>query len=153
MCCGRQGHHYAISSYINGNVMTQPIPHPMIVTVCTSCRLAGTEQGDAQGKHLLAAVQDAAVAEPNITVRGTQCLSICKRVCSVSLSGEGAYTFLFGDLSPETDAGAVVAMAKACANAPYGFITWKERPEVLRKGIIARIPPPGWSPDDGRAPA
>ncbi len=86
-------------------------------------------------------------------MRPTQCLGVCKRVCTVSLSGTGKYTFLFGDLDPAADAPALVAMAKACAAADYGFVPWKERPPALRKGMIARIPPPGWSPEDGSAPA
>jgi predicted metal-binding protein len=86
-------------------------------------------------------------------VRPTRCLGICKRVCTVSLSGEGRYTFLFGDLDPSRDAGDLVAMAKACAAAEHGFVPWKDRPPALRKGTIARVPPPGWSPEDGSAPA
>ena len=118
-----------------------------------SCRHAGTERDDAPGKHLLTMVEKASLGQTNIVVRGTQCLSVCNRVCSISLSGEGSYTFVFGDLDAAKDAEAIVAMAAACARAAYGFIPWKERPEALRKGTIARIAPPGWSPDDGSAPA
>jgi predicted metal-binding protein len=126
---------------------------PVIITVCTCCRPAGTEREHAPGKDLHDAIKAAAKGHPELVVRPTQCLSICKRVCSVSLSGEGLYTFLLGDLDSATDASAVVEMARACAKAEYGFVPWKERPEALRKGIIARVPPPGWSPDDGSAPA
>jgi predicted metal-binding protein len=126
---------------------------PIVITVCTCCRAAGSERELAPGKDLLAAVQVAAAGQPGITVRGTQCLSVCKRVCTASISGDGAYTFLFGDLDAQVDAPALVAMATACGFATHGFVPWKERPEALRKGIIARVPPPGWSPDDGSAPA
>jgi predicted metal-binding protein len=114
--------------------------------------MAGTELKDAPGQGLFAAVAAASAGDQTIIVRQTQCLSVCKRVCTVSLSGEGKYTFLFGDLDPNADVAAVVAMARACATAPHGFVPWKLRPEALRKGIIARVPPPGWSPDDGSAP-
>jgi predicted metal-binding protein len=124
----------------------------IIITVCTSCRAAGVEREDAPGRSLLTAVEAAAAGHPELMVRPTQCLSVCKRVCTVALSGEGKYTFLFGDLDPASDADAVVAMARACAAAEHGFVPWKERPEVLRKGTIARVPPPGWSPADGGAP-
>jgi predicted metal-binding protein len=130
--------------------MTRP---PIIITVCTSCRAAGVERTDAPGKSLLSAIEVAAENHPEVIVRRSQCLSVCKRICTVALSGEGKYTFLFGDLDPATDAEAVVEMARACAAAEHGFVPWKERPEVLRKGIVARVPPPGWSPDDGSAPA
>lgn len=125
----------------------------IIITVCIHCRAAGVEREDAPGKNLLAAIEAEAIGHPAIVVRQTQCLSVCKRICTVSLSGTGKYTFLFGDLDPATDAPAVVAMANACAVAEHGFVPWKQRPEALRKGIIARVPPPGWSPEDGSAPA
>lgn len=108
---------------------------------------------DAPGRALLARVAAAAAGQPGITVRPTQCLSVCKRVCAATLSGDGAYTFVFGDLDAAADAEALVAMAATCRDTPHGFVPWKQRPEALRKGIIARIPPPGWSPDDGSAPA
>ncbi len=127
--------------------------NPVIITVCTSCRAAGVEREKAAGRDLLAAIQAIAAAETHIIVRPTQCLSVCKRICTVSLSGEGKYTFLFGDLDPAMDAQAVVTMARACVTAEHGFVPWKERPEVLRKSIIARIPPPDWSPEDGSSPA
>jgi predicted metal-binding protein len=130
-----------------------PGPAPVIITVCIACRAAGVAREDAPGKSLLAAIAAAAQGHAEMVVRPTQCLSVCKRVCTVALAGDGKYTFLFGDLDPAADAGAVVAMARACAAAKHGFVPWKERPEVLRKGIIARVPPPGWSPEDGSAPA
>jgi predicted metal-binding protein len=126
---------------------------PIVITICISCRAAGADSENAPGRELLTAVKAAAEGEGGIVVRPTQCLGICKRVCTVSLSGAGRYTFLFGDLDPSKDAGDLVAMAKACALAPHGFVPWKERPPVIRKGAIARIPPPGWSPEDGSAPA
>jgi predicted metal-binding protein len=128
-------------------------PSTIIITVCTSCRAAGVERAEAPGKSLLAAIEAAAAGHAELVVRPTQCLSVCKRVCTVALSGEGKYTFLFGDLDAATDAAAVVEMARACAAAEHGFVPWKERPEALRKGVIARVPPPGWSPEDGGAPA
>jgi predicted metal-binding protein len=128
-------------------------PRKAIVTVCTNCRPEGARREEAPGAVLHEALTKAAVGRPEIVVRPTQCLSVCRRVCTISLSGEGAYTFLFGDLDAARDAGAVIDMAIACAAAPHGFVPWKARPEVLRKGLIARVPPPGWSPADGSAPA
>lgn len=125
---------------------------PVIITVCTACRAAGADRDQTAGKAMLEAVIAAAAGTDGIVVRPTQCLSVCKRICTVAVAGEGRYTFLFGDLDPLTDAPAVVEMARACAVAEHGFVPWKDRPEALRKGIIARIPPPGWSPEDGSAP-
>jgi predicted metal-binding protein len=132
--------------------MPEPQSTPVIVTVCTTCRQEGTARDEADGLSLLEDVRSAAAGVAGLLVRPTQCLSVCKRVCCVSISGVGRYTFLFGDLLPARDAAAVVAMAKACRDAPHGFVPWKDRPEALRKGIIARVPPPNWSPADGASP-
>jgi predicted metal-binding protein len=126
---------------------------PVIVTVCTTCRREGVSRENAEGAAFHAAVAAAVSDNAGVIVRPTQCLSVCKRVCTVSISGEGRYTYLFGDLDPAADAAAVVAMAEACREAAFGFVPWKARPEALRKGTIARVPPPGWSPEDGSAPA
>ncbi len=126
---------------------------PVIITVCTTCRSEGVAREAAEGLAMHAAVAAAAANAPGVDVRPTQCLSVCKRVCTAAISGAGRYTFLFGDLDPREDAAALVAMAEACRDAPQGFVPWKARPEALRKGTIARLPPPEWSPADGCAPA
>jgi predicted metal-binding protein len=133
--------------------MVSDTPKIAVVTVCVNCRDRETTLDAAPGKALLEAVQAAAQGIEGVTVRPTQCLSVCNRICSAALSSEGGYTFVFGDLDAQKDAAALVSMASACCAAPHGFVPWKERPEALRKGIVARIPPLDWSPDDGSAPA
>ena len=41
------------------------------------------------------------------------------------------------------------AFVKSYHNSDYGLVPWRERAEVLRKGMVARVPPLRWSPDDG----
>ena len=48
---------------------------------------------------------------------------------------------------------ALLEMAQAMVAQPFGFVPWKHRPEALRSRIVARIPPPEWSPEDGASPA
>jgi predicted metal-binding protein len=129
-----------------------PARDAVFVTVCATCRREGTPREAPEGAAFLAAVAEAGSGAPGVVVRTTQCLSVCKRVCTVAISGPGRYSFLFGDLTA-ADAPAVIAMAEACRDAPLGFVPWKARPEALRKGTIARLPPPEWSPEDGSAPA
>jgi predicted metal-binding protein len=59
---------------------------------------------------------------------------------------------LFGDLQTESGTAALKSFVKSYQNSDYGLVPWRERPEVLRKGMVARVPPLRWSPDDGRAP-
>lgn len=124
---------------------------PVVITVCTTCRVAGGDEGLRPGAELAARLENQVAG--SITVRRTQCLSVCRRVCTAALSGEGRYTFLFGDLEPGRDETALLAMAAAMVEAPMGFVPWKDRPEGLRSRILARIPPLEWSPPDGSSPA
>lgn len=126
---------------------------PVIVTVCTSCRAMQGDAAERPGQALFEALREAVGKDPQLTIRATQCLSVCKRVCTVAISGEDAYTFLFGDIDPASDVVALIDLAKSCHGAPFGFVPWKDRPASLRSKIIARLPPPSWSPEDGSSPA
>jgi predicted metal-binding protein len=124
---------------------------PVIVSVCTTCKTA--DDGTVVGPDMFAAVL-AALGEhdPNVVVRPVQCLSVCKRPATVAVTSPDGYTFLFGDLQAESGTEALASFVKSYQNSGYGLVPWRERAEVLRKGMLARVPPMRWSPDDGRAP-
>jgi predicted metal-binding protein len=48
---------------------------------------------------------------------------------------------VFGGLEAETDAAALVEGARLLARAEDGVMPWRGRPEVLKCGLIARVPP------------
>ena len=122
---------------------------PVVISVCTTCK---TADGAVVGPDMLAAVRAAFGDDASVAVRPVQCLSVCKRPSTVAVSGANGYTFLFGDLVT-TDAAALTAFATSYRAAPFGLVPWRERAQVLRKGMIARVPPLAWSPDDGRPPS
>jgi predicted metal-binding protein len=70
-----------------------------------------------------------------------ECLSVCKRPCTVSFAASGNRTYGYGDLLPETSVETILAGAALYAAAPDGVIAWKLRPEALKRGVVARIPP------------
>jgi predicted metal-binding protein len=124
---------------------------PVIVSVCTTCKTA--DEGRVVGPDMLAAVRAAlGVDDSNVVVRPVQCLSVCKRPATVAVTSPDGYTFLFGDLQAESGSRALASFVKSYQNSGYGLVPWRERAEVLRKGMLARVPPMRWSPDDGRAP-
>jgi predicted metal-binding protein len=141
---------------ISDSTLTEPTPPnwpmgPVIVSVCTTCKTA--DGGAVVGPDMFAAVQAAlGVDDPNIVVRPVQCLSVCKRPATVAVTSPDGYTFLFGDLRAESGTAALKSFVKSYRNSGYGLVPWRERAEVLRKGMLARVPPMQWSPDDGRAP-
>jgi predicted metal-binding protein len=124
---------------------------PVIVSVCITCKTA--DSGEVVGPEMLAAVQAAlGHDDASVVVRPVQCLSVCKRPATVAVTSPDGYTFLFGDLQAESGTAALASFVKSYRNSDYGLVPWRERAEVLRKGMVARVPPMRWSPDDGRAP-
>jgi predicted metal-binding protein len=124
---------------------------PVIVSVCTTCKTAdGTT---VVGPDMFTAVRAALGGDdPGVVVRPVQCLSVCKRPATVAVTSPDGYTFLFGDLQTESGTAALMSFVKSYQKSDYGLVPWRERAEVLRKGMVARVPPMRWSPDDGRAP-
>jgi predicted metal-binding protein len=123
----------------------------VLVSVCITCKTA--DGSTVVGPGMFAAVKAAiGAADTNVTVRPVQCLSVCKRPATVAVSSADGYTFLFGDLETETGTAALASFVRSYRKSDYGLVPWRERAEVLRKGMIARVPPASWSPDDGHAP-
>ena len=121
---------------------------PGLVSVCTTCR---TDEQARPGPALLSALREAARGRGDVVVRPVQCLGVCRRPATAAVSAEGGYTFLFGDLDRE-GAEALLAFAAAYGRTDYGYVPWRERAESLRRGLVARLPPAAWSPEDGRNP-
>jgi len=90
---------------------------------------------------------------PDVVMRTVQCLGVCNRPATVAVSAQQGYTFVFGDLDPQSGPAAIAAFVKAYQEADYGFVPWAARPELLRSRLVARIPSVLWSPPDGRPPA
>ena len=131
--------------------LPRPLPSaPVVVSVCVNCKAA---DGAVVGPAMLDAVTAALDArDVDVMVRPVQCLSVCKRPTTVAVTSQDGYTFLFGDLLTETGPDAVASFVQSYQKADYGLVPWRERADVLRKGMVARVPPLRWSPEDGRAP-
>ncbi|WP_372426703.1 DUF1636 family protein [Salinarimonas chemoclinalis] len=119
----------------------------VVLSVCTRCRDDREDAyGDVRGgARFAAAIARAAAGRDDLpdglALRGVACMSQCKRPCVVALSGSGRFTYVFGDLDPEQDARAVLDVLAPYAASSEGFLARGARPEVLRAGILGRIPP------------
>ena len=125
---------------------------PVVISICTTCK---TQDAAAElvGPSLLAAVRDVvSPGDSRIAVRAVQCLGVCKRPTTAAVSGPDRYTFVFADLTPADGAIALRDFALSYARSDYGLVPWRERAQVLRRGMIARIPPTIWSPENGQPP-
>lgn len=76
------------------------------------------------------------------TVRPVECLAVCDRPATLSLTGHGKWTYLLGNFSPEADLASLVEIARAYASSPNGIIPMDQRPLAFRDRVIARSPPP-----------
>ena len=123
---------------------------PVYVSVCTTCRTA--DGGAVVGPDMFESIKAAIGPSDHVQVRPVQCLGVCKRPATVAVSSADGYTFLFGDLQTESGTAALVSFVQSYQKSNYGLVPWRERAEVLRKGMVARVPPMRWSPDDGNAP-
>ena len=115
--------------------------------ICTTCRPAGASRdAPAAGAALFEAVQAArhpdAERWAGVRLRGMACLSSCSRACTVAFQAPGKHSYLFGDLVPDAETARHLLMCAALhVQASDGSLARHERPERLRSGILARLPP------------
>lgn len=116
------------------------------IFVCVSCRrdLGDAEESfDQPGRGLADKLQARlrGDGQTSVTVTAVDCLAVCKRPCTVALAGAGKWTYLIGDLDPDSHADEIVAAALSFAASDNGIVPWRDRPASFRKGVIARVPP------------
>ena len=127
-----------------------------IIYVCITCRGAGgAEIRPLPGERLAAATASAALGS-GIEVRAVRCLANCSRGPSAAMrragSGNGndssndSWTYIFGGLDA-AHAPALVLGARMLAQAADGILPWRGRPDVLKRGLIGRVPPLGYKED------
>ena len=107
--------------------------------VCVTCKAGEDRLGQALFDALSARI--AADDEAGVCLRAVECLSVCKRPCTVALSARGKWTYVVGDLSPETHLDDILTAARRFARTEDGIVPWRERPIPFRKGVISRTPP------------
>ena len=114
---------------------------PMTLYVCTTCRSPAAPLGDERPGARLHAALAARVDDPMVTIEPVECLSVCKRVCTIAFAAPGKWTYVYGDLRADGSADTILEGARLYAAAEDGIIPWKLRPDALKKGVVARVPP------------
>ncbi|HEY1783348.1 MAG TPA: DUF1636 domain-containing protein [Roseiarcus sp.] len=105
--------------------------------VCVTCK---SDDGP-MGAGLFEALSEGLAAEPDIALQPVECLSVCKRPCTIALAAPGKWTYVVGDLKRELHLEDIVSAARRYAASPAGIVPWRERPLAFRKGVISRTPP------------
>src|SRR6266568_4901150 len=112
-----------------------------VIYVCTMCRQPDDPEDQPRPGAALAAATVRAAENTGIVVHPMRCLANCKRGCSAVMQRAGAFSYVFGHLDPALDANALVEGAKLLSQSPDGLMPWRGRPEALKRGLIARVPP------------
>ncbi len=125
---------------------------PHILFVCTTCASVwqdGKKQGISGGEKLLEQLsqhhKNWQLSE-KFYIKPAECMSACSHSCAVSFAAPGKHTYVFGDIPYKAETlSEISAAVLECASLYYsktdGLLSWSERPEQLKKGVIARIPP------------
>jgi predicted metal-binding protein len=119
-------------------------PAPVRILICATCRAAGGDpDAPRPGAVLAAGLAEALAASgaDGVCVETVECLSVCKRPCTVALTGPGRWTYVYGDLDPKDGVETLLAFARQYGATQDGVVPWRERPEPIRKGVVARLPP------------
>lgn len=115
-----------------------------VCTTCASVWQDGKRCGEPGGQKLLQELQQLAQdweLRDEFSIQEVECMSACNRSCVVAFAAQGKLTYLFGDLASDRSASAILECASQYYAKPDGLLPWSERPEALKKGILARIPP------------
>ena len=109
------------------------------IVVCASCRDEnGSDAHPRAGAILAENTKTASGAE--IRVRSVECLGNCKRRLSAAILRDNCWSYVFGNLSTASGPD-LIAGAKLFATSTDGLIPWRGRPDSLKRGLVARIPP------------
>jgi predicted metal-binding protein len=108
------------------------------VLVCVTCRTAAAPSAGADlAEATLIALGNAA----DISVQHVRCLGNCSRGLSAAIRYENAWTYVFGGLDSVRDGASLIVAARLLAQAADGIMPWRGRPDSLKRGLVARIPP------------
>jgi predicted metal-binding protein len=111
-----------------------------IIYVCITCKRSGEPESEPRPGAILADATAKAAEGTGIEVRSVRCLANCTRGPSAALRCQGSWTYIFGGLGDD-GASALIDGARLLTRAADGILPWRGRPEPLKRGLIARVPP------------
>ena len=107
------------------------------IIVCTRCR--DPLSGAAAAERLLCEFRTSGGFQ-GFAVETVACMAGCDRPLAVGFRAGNKASYLFGDIDPASDAGALSAFAELYRTRPEGWSSERDRPAGLHGKIIARIP-------------
>jgi predicted metal-binding protein len=110
------------------------------IYVCITYRHPGEPESEPRPGAVLAAATAKAAEGGGVAVQPVRCLANCTRGLSAAVRCNGSWTYVFGGLDAACGP-ALVEGARLLAGAADGIMPWRGRPQSLKRGLIARVPP------------
>lgn len=114
------------------------------LNICVTCTASNADgQTDPRhGQTLYDRMQEfCATRDVPFDLHPAECLTNCKSGCSVALNGAGKWGYVYGNVDPDSMIDDLCELASKYAESEKGIVAWRERPDALRRNVIARIPP------------
>ena len=114
------------------------------LSICLSCRdgreeIYMTRGGRRFAKKLL----NKNLLKKQVNLRGNNCMSNCKRACTISLTAKKSFTYIFGDIDPENSeySESLIELVSKYSLSSDGFLRRRDRPLLFQSSILGRLPP------------
>ena len=114
------------------------------LSICLSCRdgreeIYMTRGGRRFAKKLL----NKNLLKKQVNLRGINCMSYCKRACTISLTAKKSFTYIFGDIDPENSeySESLIELVSKYSLSSDGFLRRRDRPLLIQSSILGRLPP------------
>ena len=114
------------------------------LSICLSCRdgreeIYMTRGGRRFAKKLL--IKN--LLKKQVNLRGLNCMSNCKRACTISLTAKKSFTYIFGDIDPENSeySESLIELVSKYSLSSDGFLRRRDRPLLFQSSILGRLPP------------
>lgn len=121
--------------------MPQPPQTPVEMLVCKTCKRADIPATDMPPGEQLFQKLTAADLPTDLSITAVECLSNCRNGCTVILRSEQRWTYIYGNINPESDFEQLCRGIEGYVNSENGIVPWKERVALFKKNCVARIPP------------
>lgn len=76
-----------------------------------------------------------------IDLHPVRCMGACSRSCVVAFSAPNKLTFILGELSPTDSVPELLQFSGQYVTHPEGKVPYKDRPNAVKEGIHAVLPP------------
>ncbi len=114
------------------------------LSICLSCRDGREETYMTRGGRRFAKkLLNKNLLKKQVNLRGINCMSNCKRACTISLTAKKSFTYIFGDIDPENSeySESLIELVSKYSLSSDGFLRRRDRPLLFQSSILGRLPP------------